>query len=132
MILDVIELVLLPGPVGCDGDALTGVMDRLDTGDGIPHGASHHMRIFGRVNVEAGPLLIHHLRRASFKAHPKASQHIVRPICQTLHYRRALLYTLLDFVLVPVQKGFKACDFIHNNWFENANRQVKQIIDACQ
>jgi hypothetical protein len=53
-ILNVIALALLPGPVGCDGYALAGVMDRLDTGDGIPHGASHHMCIFGRVNVKAG------------------------------------------------------------------------------
>jgi hypothetical protein len=43
-----------------------------------------------------------------------------------------LLHTLLDFVLVTMQKGFKSSDFIHNHWFENANRQVKQIVHACQ
>jgi hypothetical protein len=53
-ILDVIALALLPEPVGCYGDALTGVMDSFNTGDGIPHGASHHMRKFRRVDVKAG------------------------------------------------------------------------------
>jgi hypothetical protein len=48
LFLYIVALAPRPEPISYYGHSFSGMMTRLDTGDGIPHSASHHMCILGR------------------------------------------------------------------------------------